>query len=115
MSLLTEAFVPCVFINVSKQPDGYGGYTTEYSEGAPLNAAVVFNNSMQAKIAAKQGVTSLYTITTRKDVPLEYHDIIKRLSDGLVLRVTSDGTDNKTPASAGLNMRQVSAEEYILE
>ena len=66
---------------------------------------------MEARIAEKQGVTALYTITTRKNVNLQYHDILKRSRDGKLFRVTSDGDDKATPGSAGLNMRQVSAEE----
>jgi hypothetical protein len=43
---------------------------------------------------------------------LEYHEVFRRLDDGKVFRVTSDGDDKFTPASAGLNMRQVTAEEF---
>lgn len=114
MSLLDEAFTECQLIVPIKTPDGYGGYTTVWTDGATFNAAIVYNNGLQAKIAEKQGVTSLYTVTTRKEFTLDFHDVFKRLSDKRVFRVTTDGTDNKTPASAGLNMRQVSAEEFVL-
>jgi hypothetical protein len=67
---------------------------------------------MQARIAEAQGVKSLYTITTTKNVNLQFHDVFKRVSDNKIFRVTSDGDDNKTPASASLNMRQVTAEEF---
>ncbi len=45
---------------------------------------------------------------------LEYHEVFKRLRDGKFFRVTSDGDDKHTPASASLNMRQVTAEEWEL-
>ena len=45
---------------------------------------------------------------------LQARDIFKRLEDNKIFRVTSDGDDNKTPAGARLNMRQVTAEEYTL-
>lgn len=38
----------------------------------------------------------------------------RRVSDGQTFRVTSKGENNATPRSAGLDMRQVSAEEYEL-
>lgn len=41
-----------------------------------------------------------------------YHDVIKRLKDGKILRITSDGDDSATPASASLNMRTCTAEEW---
>ena len=114
MSLLEEAFENCTIINKSTVSDGYGGYTTEWTDGAEFRAAVVLNSSMEARIAEKQGVTALYTVTTTKALNLQYHDVFRRESDQKIFRVTSDGDDNKTPESAGLNMRQVSAEEWRL-
>lgn len=114
MSLLTEQFEKCVMLDKHTTSDGYGGTIIEYVDGAEFVAAITFDNSIQAKIAEKQGVTSVYTVTTRKNMMLNYHDIFRRLEDGKIFRVTSDGDDVKTPASARLNMRQVSAEEYVL-
>ena len=111
MSLLDESMEACVIMDKRTVEDGYGGYRQEWSEGAPISAAIVLDDSMQAKIAEKQGVTGLYTVTTRKNINLQYHDIFKRVRDGKLFRVTSDGDDAKTPDSASLNMRQVSAEE----
>jgi hypothetical protein len=59
-------------------------------------------------------VTSLYTVTTSRAIVLEYHDVFRRESDGKIFRVTSDGDDLYTPKSAGLDMRQVTAEEWVL-
>ena len=99
----------------STASDGYGGFTSAYTEGAAFKAAITLDSSIQARVAAVQGVTSLYTITTEKAVSLQFHDVLRRVSDGKVFRVTSDGDDKKTPASASLNMRQVSAEEWRAE
>ena len=114
MSLLSEAFEAFVFLEKTHAPDGYGGYTEAYTEGPRFSAAAVLDNSMQARVAEKQGVTALYTVTTEKSVNLQYHEVVKRLSDGKIFRVTSDGDDKHTPTTAGLNMRQVSAEEWEL-
>ena len=114
MSLLQEAMEPCVRMDKTTTDDGYGGETTVWAEGATFDAAIVFDSSIEARVAQAQGVTSRYTITTTKDRMLEYHDVFKRLSDGKIFRVTSDGDDKYTPASAGLNMRQVTAEEWRL-
>lgn len=114
MSLLDEAMTECVLLNKVTQSDGYGGYYATWSDGATFTAAIVLNTSMQAKIGQQMGVTGLYNITTRKQMNLQYHDVFRRVSDGKIFRVTSDGDDNKTPESASLNMRQVSAEEWSL-
>ena len=114
MSLLEDAFEECVMIDKTTQPDGYGGYISTYAEGAEFKAAITFDTSMEARIAEKQGVTSLYTVTTSRALTLEYHDIFKRVRDGKLFRVTSDGDDKFTPPSTALDMRQVKAEEFIL-
>lgn len=114
MSLLSEAMNQCIILNKQTAADGYGGYITTWQDGAEFDAAIVLDSSMQARIGEKQGVTALYTVTTTKALNLQYHDVFRRVEDGKIFRVTSDGDDKKTPASAGLNMRQVSAEEWRL-
>ena len=114
MSLLSEAMEPCCYIDKTTQNDGYGGVETVWNDGADFKAAIVLDSSLQAKIAEKQGVTGLYTVTTSRSMVLHFHDVFKRKSDGKVFRVTSNGEDNHTPASTALDMRQVSAEEFVL-
>lgn len=114
MSLLSEAMENCTMLDKRTAQDGYGGYVTTWTEGAPFTAAIVLDSSIEAKIAEKQGVTGLYTVTTTKALNLQYHDVFRRERDGKIFRVTSDGDDKHTPQSAGLNMRQVSAEEWEL-
>ena len=114
MSLLSEAMEECVIVDKRTLPDGMGGTTTAWVDGATIDAAIVLDSSMQARIAEKEGVTAVYTITTKKNVNLQFHDVIRRESDKKVFRVTSDGDDKHTPASARLDMRQVSAEEWSL-
>ena len=114
MSLLSEAMESCVLYDRHTEPDGYGGIKRTWTEGVEFDAAIVYSTSMAARTAAVQGVTSMYTVTTKKAANLQYHDVFKRQRDGKVFRVTSDGDDNRTPASASLDMRQVTAEEYSL-
>lgn len=113
MSLLSEAMESCVMLDRTTASDGRGGIITSWQEGASFDAAIVFDSSMQARTAQAQGVTALYTVTTSKLVNLQFHDVFRRASDNKVFRVTSDGDDKKTPASAGLNMRQVTAQEWV--
>lgn len=112
MSLLTDAFEKCTIIDKRTVSDGYGGYNTEWVDGAEIEAAIVFDNSLQARTAEKAGVTSLYTVTTKRNVVLNYHDVFRRQKDNKIFRVASDGDDKVTPKSTTLDMRQVSAEEW---
>ena len=115
MSLLSHAMTDCVMIRKTTRPDGYGGYITRWTEDTtPFKAAITFDSSLQARVAEVHGVTSLYTITTTRDKVLMFHEVLKRLSDGKILRVTSDGDDRATPISSSLNMSQCTAEEWTL-
>lgn len=114
MSLLTEAFEEFVVMNKTTVPDGYGGITTIYTEGVPIEGAMPYDNSVQVKIAQAMGAKSTFTLTVRKNVSLEYHTILKRSKDNKYFRLTSGTDDHQTPVSAGLNMRQYSAEEFTL-
>ena len=67
---------------------------------------------MEARVAQSQGVKSMYTVTTKRNKVLEYHEVFRRERDGKLFRVTSDGDDKFTPDSATLDMRQVTAEEW---
>lgn len=100
------------FVNRAIVPDGEGGQLVEWSEGAEFEALARFDSSMQAKIAEKQGVTSLYTIITKKNVVFQHLDVIRRLKDGKLFRITSDGQDDQTPKGAGIQLRKASAEEW---
>lgn len=114
--MLIDAFiVDCVMMDKTTTADGYGGFETVWKEGAEFKCAIVLDNSIQARVAEKQGVTGIYTVTTKKTINLQYHDVFKRKADGKIFRVTSDGDDKKTPDGIGaLDMRQVSAEEWRL-
>ena len=113
MSLLTQAMEDVVMLEKTRVPDGEGGFTTSWVDGVQFKAAISFDSSMEARSAEKQGVTSLYTITVPLNCKLKYHDALKRLRDGKVFRVTSDGDDKITPASASFQFAQVTAEEYV--
>lgn len=112
MSLLDQYYEDYTLMTKTLTPDGYGGYNTTWKESGTFKAAAVLDSSIEAEIGKVQGVTSVYTITTPKSINLDYHDVIKRNSDNATFRITSDGTDKKTPASASIDMRQVRAESW---
>ena len=114
MSLLEEAYEKFVILNMIQQPDGYGGIQTSWVEGGTIEGAMVLDSSNQAKIAQAMGVTSIYTLTVKQGIQLNYRTVLKRLSDSKIFRLTNDSDDKKTPRSAGLDMRQYSAEEFTL-
>ena len=94
--------------------DGEGGFTTSWTDGAEFLAAVVRNTTSTVRIAEQEGFTNVYTVTTSPNAHLDFHDVFKRKSDGQVFRVTSDGSDVRTPDVASFSFEQVSAEEWRL-
>ena len=114
MSLMDDFKSTCVILDKKRVSDGEGGFLTTWLEGAKFMAAVVLDNSIEARVAEKQGLTSIYTVSTDKNAILQYHDVFKRLYDGKIFRVTSDGDDKQTPARASIQFSQVTAEEYVL-
>lgn len=114
MSLLSESMENCIMMDKRTSLDEYGGFVTEYVPGAEFSAAFVRDTSIDAKIAENLGVKDTYTVTTPKVLRLEFGDVFKRLSDGKYFKATTNSTDRKTPASATLDMRQCSCEEYTI-
>lgn len=114
MSLIDAFKGHCVMMDEVKVPDGEGGFTTAWQEGAEFEAAIVKDTGLEARIAEKDGLTNTYTVTTPVDAALEFHDVFKRKSDGQVFRVTSNGDDKRTPPAASFEFEQVSAEEWGL-
>lgn len=114
MSLLENAYENFVIVNKSVVDDGYGGITSVWADGATIKGAIVFDSSVQMKIAQAMGVNATYTLTVPKDTLLDYHTVLRRESDKKIFRITSNSDDKATPASASLNMRQYSAEEWVL-
>lgn len=114
MSLLEDSFEPCTLLIKKVVKDGYGGYETTWEDGVPFDAAIVYNLTLQAEQAEAAGVKSRYTVTTKRALTLEFHDVFRRNTDGKIFRVTSDGDDKYTPKMATMDMRQVRAEEWQL-
>lgn len=113
--LLQEAMEQCILLNRRTESDGYGGYSTTWSDGAEFEAAIVPKTYLEMMLAEKQDSKAVYTVTTSRALNLQYHDVFRRTEDGKIFRVTSDGDDKKTPLSATLDMRQVDAEEWSLD
>ena len=114
MSLVTNMMEKCRFVDKSRVPDGEGGYTVEWTDGAEFDAAIVRDPTMQARIAEASGVSSVYTVTVGRGVPVDFHDVFRRLRDGAIFRVTSLGSDKQTPEVATFQFQQVFAERWEL-
>jgi len=112
MSLIDAFKESCVLMEKSRVPDGEGGWIPSWSEGPQFEAAIVLDSSMNARIAEAEGVTALYTVTTDRNVEMEFHDAFRRESDGQVFRITK--VNDPTPGVATFQFNQYQAEAWEL-
>jgi len=116
MSALYEAMmVDCIIMNKIRVEDELGGWKTTWEDGPTFKAAILKDNTIEARMAEKEGFKEVYTVTVNREVPLEYHDAFRRAEDGQVFRVTSNIKDNKSPMFSGINFGQCTAERWIPE
>ena len=114
MSLIEAFNQPFKFMELTREPNGLGGFEEVYKEGAEFQGALVMDTTTQARIAEKQGVTSLYTLTVPLEVPLKYGDIFKSSETGDTYRITSRAGEKKTPSVASFQFQNFTVELYSL-
>lgn len=114
MSLLDEFARKCVLLEKTRIPDGEGGYITTWKDGAEFTNHQALDTSIEARIAEKQGLTSVYSALVDKSVPIEYGDVFRDTETGDTYRVTSDPKDKQAPRSASMQLKFFTAEEYPL-
>lgn len=114
MSLLDDFARTCILLEKKRVPDGTGGYIVEWTEGAEFTNYQALDTSMEARIAEKQGVTSLYSALVDKAVPIEYNDVFKDKGTGETYRVTSNPEDKQAPRSSTLPLKYFTAERWAL-
>lgn len=112
--LMNDYLETCTLLEKSRVSDGEGGWVTTWVDGITFQAAITYDNTLNARIAESDGMTATYTITTEKSMPLDFHDVFRRERDRQIFRVTSQGDDKKTPKSASFQVSQVAAEEWVL-
>ena len=111
--LFEKMMVPCHMVDKTTTVGPFGPETV-WKEGAPLRASIVKDKSLQARTAEQEGVTAVYTITAPARTSLDFHDVIRRDSDGQTFRVTTETQDSQTPKEASFQFVQVNAERWEL-
>lgn len=114
MSLIDDFKVPCTLLEKTRVPDGEGGWAVEWRDGMQFEAAITNPNTVQSRVAEREGMTSTFTVTTERNMGLDFHDVFRRDTDGDTFRVTSDSQDVQTPDRASFQFSQVAAEKWPL-
>jgi len=101
---------------ITQNDENYGGYISTYVPGATFEGVLVLDDSINARVAEKQGVTGLYQMTFEKELHLPWNTVVRKIDGeklvGTFFRVTSKD-ENATPSSTPLNLRKVIMEEYV--
>lgn len=90
------------------------GPQISWQPGLTFNCLLTFNSSMEARVAEQAGVTSLFSGLCEKNIPIEFHTVFKRVSDGATFRVTSEPKDDESPEIASFSVKAFTAEKYEL-
>lgn len=114
LSLIESMMEDFVFLNKVKVDDPVGGYKDDYQDGVTFKAAVIKNSTTEAQIAEKNGISEIFTIVTDKSMALEFHDVLRRVSDGEIFRITSRAVDSQAPEASTVPIAKVSAERWVL-
>lgn len=108
--MLSDFFIPFNLQSRTPAPDGFGDVIWTYADAVPFMAGISTNSSDEAQIAYRNGLKTIYTIVLRKNLTLRQEDVVKRVTDGKLFRITSNAVDMATPAKANESYWQVTAE-----
>lgn len=114
MTLLDEMRDSCVMMDKRTVPDGMGGFTIVWTEGAAFDATIIKNSSNEAVVGQQQGMNELFTVVVDKSIALDYHDVFKRLSDGQTFRLTSSTLDSAAPERSTVPIAKATCERWAL-
>jgi len=114
LNLLYQIMEDCVLLNHITTDDPYGGYTDVWTEGASFKAAISKNNSTEAVVAERQGISEIFIVVTMKGMNLGYHAVFKRKRDGAIFRVTGTNKDNEAHPNSTIQIAKTTAERWEL-
>lgn len=114
MRLYEQMMGTCTKIEHRDVADSLGGFSPQWVDGEQFQAAIVKDSTLASRVAEKQGVSELYTVTVNRGNVLKFHDVFRREKDGQTFRVTSNITDSETPDASSFQIGQVSAERWEL-
>ena len=114
MTLIEGMMESCVMMDKTSAPDGMGGFTYKWVDGAEFSATFIKASSPEITLAEMQGASEQYTVVTYSNVTLDYHDVFKRTSDNAVFRVTGFNRDAEAPEVSSIQISKVTAERWTI-
>lgn len=103
-----------VMLDKVSRPDGYGGITYEWQEGAAFKAGIARQNSSALQVAQLEGMAETFSVVVKENVPLEREGYIRRVKDGATMRITSSPEDGTPPNVSTIRCIRVFAERVSI-
>ena len=110
MSLLNDFSRQCVLLEKKRAMSPEGGWTTVWEDGESFYNYQALDTSMQARIAEKDGVSSLYSALVDSALPIEFNDYFRDVESGVTYRVTSNPSEKVAPKSSSFSLKYFTAE-----
>jgi len=107
---LTDFMESFKYQTLTTTPSPLGGDIETWVDGASFLAAVALDNSMEMRIGYQNGLKKQYMIALPDGVTLTQDMRVKQVSTGIEFRITSKSADTHTPAIAGVQFSEVTAE-----
>lgn len=107
---LEDFFEPFFTQDYEAVSNGMGGLMKKYTDKDKIQAGCSTESSTQAEIAYRAGTKTIYRITVPKGIVLRPGDVLRRVRDNRLYRVTSDSSDRTTPDVAQVQFSCVTAE-----
>ena len=111
---MDDFFIPMRVMDWKSKPDGLGSFVWEWVDGVDFAGGVVLNNTTQMQIAQQSGSKGIYTLTTAVQMPFERGDVVKRIGDDALFKITSDPNDVVTPSLSDIKGWQVTMERVTV-
>ena len=114
MSLLDQNLTEFELLQYVQSRDGEGGYLRGWTVKQTFMANWYVKSDIQRYVALKAEGMGQYALLTGREITLSFHNVIRRVKDGKIFRITSDSDDRYTPQSATLNLRYQEMDEWTL-
>lgn len=114
MALFERFYEPCIRLDRTEEPDGYGGRNVFWRDAGEFEAAIVRDRTGVVVIAEASEMNRTFTVTAPVGTGLRFHEAFRRKADGQTFRVTSTPEDKTTPEAATFQFEQVTAEAWEL-
>lgn len=114
MSLLEQQAQDFVILTKTSAPDEQFGRETTWTAGAAFSGTLGYIKASEMTTAQQEQNARLYGLYVGKEINLQYHQVIRRVADNEVFRVTNPGYERCTPPSSPLNKRLIEVEKWEL-